>query len=146
MPLTHHDDLEFIAGDDWTIDGVLLDVNGSPLDLNGAFFQWTLIDPTGLSVADLLGATTVNIVQPAANGQVQIIVSKQVTTSLLAGRFHDALRVSIDYTTTFWMGTILVGGNPFDLIPSFMPDDTVFNSLGLAAGAAVFGTPPFTAS
>jgi hypothetical protein len=141
MALTHHDDVELVAGDDWTIDGVLLDTNGSSLDLSGAFFEWTLIDPTGMSVAYLLGDTTISIIEPSTNGQVQILVPKQVTISLLAGRFHDALRVtSSATTTTFWVGTILVDCNPFGLIPPFIPGADLM-SFDLVSGMAGFDTP-----
>lgn len=143
MALTHHDDLEFVAGDDWTIDGVLLDVNGSSLDLTNANFQWTLIDPTGVSVADLLGDTTLSVTQPPTNGQIQILVPAQVTSTLLAGRFHDALRVTINYTSSYWSGAILVDANPFLLIPPFVPGDDLM-SFNLASGSAGFDTPTLT--
>lgn len=138
MALTHHDDLEFVAGDDWSIDGTLLDVNGSPLDLTNATFLWNLIDPNGLSVSDLVGASAIGIIQPSTNGQVQIIVPKQFTAPLLAGRFHDALRVTIGYSSTFWMGTILVNGDPFGMMPPLVPG---LDSLDLTSGIAGFGTP-----
>jgi hypothetical protein len=140
--LTHHDDLEYVAGDDWTIIGVLLDVNGSTLDLTNASFQWTLIDPTGEPVVDLLSVATISVLQPSTNGQVQIVVPAAVTLPLLAGRFHDALRVTIDYTSTFWMGTILVDGNPFGLLPLLVPQPDLM-SFDLASSVAGFDTPTF---
>jgi hypothetical protein len=142
MPLTHHDDQELVAGDDWTIDGVLLDVNGSSLDLTNASFQWTLIDPTGTSVADLVGGTTINVIQPATSGQVQICVPAAMTAPLLAGRFHDALRVTLNFSSTYWMGTILVDGNPFDLIPPFVPNVSMnLSPSNITASSAGLGTP-----
>jgi hypothetical protein len=141
MPLTHHDDQEFVAGDDWTIDGLLLDVNGSPLDITNANFEWTLIDPTGETVDDLVGSASIQIVQPGVNGQVRIKVPAQFTTSLLAGRFHDALRVTLGYISTFWVGTILVDCNPFGLIPPLVPPDADLMSFSLTASAAGFDTP-----
>jgi hypothetical protein len=142
MPLSHHDDLEFVAGDDWTIDGLLLDVDGSSLDVTNASFQWTLIDPTGMSVADLGNGSAI-IVVSAINGQVQVVVPAALTETLLAGRYHDALRVTIDSTSTFWLGTILVDGDPFSLIPTFIPQPD-FASIGLAVGAASLDKPTIT--
>lgn len=143
MALTHHPDLEYVAGDDWTISGVLLDVNGSPLDITNASFQWTLIDPNGETVIDLVEGATISIVQPSVNGQVQIFVPSYYTYALLAGRFHDALRVFIGYTSTFWLGNILVDGNPFDLPPLGSPDlVTITTSVeDILAGAASLGSP-----
>jgi hypothetical protein len=38
MP-THHDPIEFLAGDDWEIPGALLNDNRNPLDLSDAEFE-----------------------------------------------------------------------------------------------------------
>lgn len=127
MPTTHHDDLEFFAGDDWTISGVLLDINGSALDLTGARFEWCLIDPTGLQVGPIEGGVTVSIVN-ATQGLVTIVVPYALTEPLAPGRYHDSLRVFLGLRSTYWVGTILVNCDPFTLIPNFQPaPDQVVN-------------------
>lgn len=142
MPLTHHDDIELVAGDDWVITAVLLDVNGSSLDITNASFEWTLIDTTGTSVAVFGdGSVTVVVINPGTNGQLNIKVPKSITSPLLSGRFHDALRVTINYTSTFWMGAILVDGDPFSLIPSFTMPEPVLISSGLESGSAGIDSP-----
>lgn len=148
MALTHHPDLEYVAGDDWTISGVLLDVNGSPLDITNASFLWTLIDPNGETVDDLVNGAIISIVQPSVNGQVQIFVPSFYTYALLAGRFHDALRVYIGYTSTFWLGNILVDGNPFDLPPIDSSNSVIITSSveDILAGAAALGKPTIEVS
>jgi hypothetical protein len=141
MPLTHHDDVELVAGDDWTVDGLLLDVNGLPLDLTNATFEWTLIDPNGLPVVEVIGAADITTV-PGNSGAVQIKVPKQFTTPLPSGRYHDAMRVNISISSTFWVGTILVDVDPFGLLPAW--PDTMMDSFDLAGGAAHLDTPTLT--
>lgn len=122
MAITHHDDLELFAGDDWSIVGVLLDVNGSALDLTEATLEWTLIDPTGAQVANVQGSVSITVMAPPTNGQVTIRVPAVNTEPLTAGRYHDALRVSLgNRASLYWIGSLLVSSDPFTLIPPFQP-------------------------
>jgi hypothetical protein len=114
MPVTHHDDLEVVAGDDWVIDGSLLNEDGSVTDLSTASaVYWTLLGPDGYPILSADQAT-VAIVDPASSGTVRISVSKTVTTGLDPGRYTDAIRVvGVSLTATFWIGQILVDADPW---------------------------------
>ena len=116
MP-TQHNDIELVAGDDWVIPATLLDANGNPLNLTSASFTWTLVDPTGETASDLVGASSITVLN-AANGTLQIEVPREFTEPLLPGRYHDGLRVVMsNFQSTYWFGTILVDGDPFSLVP-----------------------------
>lgn len=116
MATTRHDDIELVAGDDWVIPGTLLDPTGVPLDLTGATFEWTLIDPDGVQLADLVTASTLDPVDPLTNGQIQITVPRAATEPLVAGRYHDSLRVILGgEVESYWVGAILVDCDPFAL-------------------------------
>jgi hypothetical protein len=116
MATTRHDDIELTAGDDWVIPGTLLDPNGGPLDLTSASFEWTLVDPNGIGLADLVNASTIDVSDPVSNGKIQITVPRNSTEPLLAGRYHDSLRVIIsNEVESYWIGTILVDCDPFSL-------------------------------
>ena len=49
MPTTGHRDRNFVAGDDWDINGTLLDQDSNPLDLTNAFIAWALLDSSVLT-------------------------------------------------------------------------------------------------
>jgi len=117
MPVTHHDDLEVVAGDDWVIDGTLINEDGSATDLtNAEAIYWILLGPDGYPVFSSDEAT-VDIVDPASSGTVRISVSKTVTSGLDAGRYTDAIRVvGVTLTATFWIGQILVDANPWSTV------------------------------
>lgn len=115
MP-SHHDDINLVAGDDWVIPGTLLDANGNALDLTSASFNWVLVDPNGEVVNTLVSASTLTPQQPLTAGQIQISVPRANTEALLAGRYHDSLRViDANQVSSYWVGTILVDGDPFSL-------------------------------
>jgi hypothetical protein len=141
-----HDDIELVAADDWTIPGTLLDNTGAPLDLTNATFQWTLIDPDGEAVAPLITGSTLTIVQPPTNGAIKIFVPRNLTAPLLAGRYHDALRVIIEDATMYWMGTIAVDGDPMSLPMTIVgqPESSdaqalLISSSTLGANASILG-------
>jgi|SRR6516164_3662029 hypothetical protein len=115
MALNHHDDTELMAGTDWVIAGTLLDVDGQPLDLSNATLQWTLIGPNGLPVlANGDAAITVTGI-----GMINIAVHHSVTAPLNAGRYIDALQVSIgDVVSPLWLGNILIAANPRSVLPT----------------------------
>lgn len=113
---THHDDVSVTAGDDWVIPGLLLDASGAPLDLTLAVFEWTLIDPDGNAIVALVNGSTLTVVEPKTAGQIQVTVPNELTEPLLAGRYHDALRVTMENSSsTYWVGTILVDCDLFSL-------------------------------
>lgn len=117
MPVTHHDDLEVVAGDDWIIDGALINEDGTPTDLTTAVaIYWTLLGPDGYPILSSADAT-VQITDPAAAGVVRITVLKAVTSELDPGRYTDAIRVvGISLTATFWIGQILVDADPWSTV------------------------------
>lgn len=107
----HHDDIELVAGDDWTIPFALLDANGNAIDLTGATMIWYLIGPDGLWIADL-DQSSVNVSNPATGGAGTIKLPRQYT-SLESGRYHDQMRVILaNNETSVWTGLILVDADP----------------------------------
>jgi hypothetical protein len=114
MPVTHHVDLEVVAGDDWVIDGTLLNADGSTTDLSTAnAVYWTLLGPDGYPILSTNQAT-VAIVDPPSSGTVRISVSSSVTSGLDPGRYTDAIRVvGASLTAMFWIGQILVDADPW---------------------------------
>jgi len=127
MPLIHHDDIELAAGDDWLIAGTMLDQNGNPEDLTGATLEWMLFDPDGNPV---LHDAQFNInVVPQQVGNISINVSSDVTASLEAGRYTDAIRVTQAGGTKsqMWTGNILVACNMFDPPLTFTLDESLID-------------------
>lgn len=113
MALSHHDDLEFVAGDDWDIGGTLQNPDGTAYDLTTATVLWMLRGPDGLPVLQT-GQYTINLGTPTTGGQLTIVVPSIVTASLLPGRYMDWLRATNNAgTDTFWTGAILVDANPW---------------------------------
>lgn len=111
MPVSHHADVELVAGDDWVIPFLLTDIAGSPLDLSSAVLSWTLLDPDANAIADL--NPTIAVTAPATAGTGTIAVASAATT-LPPGRYTDCMRVSITgMVSTLWIGQILVDANPF---------------------------------
>jgi hypothetical protein len=121
MALTHHDDLELMIGDEWVINGHLLDENGQPLDLMaaGVTMGWSLVGPDGNMVPGIAEAATLEA-QPG--GDVLIAVSSTFTRTLNPARYLDAIRVLIDGApSTEWTGIILGAADPFHPTVSLMP-------------------------
>ena len=110
MP-THHGLIELIAGDPWEIPGTLTDINGNPLELTNAQFEWVLVDTGDNPIA--LGAEV--DVMDAATGAIGIYVPASDTAGLDPGYYTDALRVNLPSAggATVWHGQILVATNPF---------------------------------
>ena len=116
MALVHHDDTELMAAIDWAIDGTLLDATGQPLDLTNATLQWTLIGPSGTPVLQNTDAA-ISVVD-ASNGLTRISIANAMTATLNAGRYIDALQLSIgDIVSPLWLGVILVAANPRQVLP-----------------------------
>jgi len=112
-----HDEITVMAGDDWEIDAVLEDTDGTPIDLEEATLQWTLITPEGRWSA-VSTAATVMVNDPPSSGAIRIIVPR-TATNLPLGRYHDSLRVVFfDDYDTYWTGAVLVDFNLFSQIPN----------------------------
>jgi hypothetical protein len=110
--IPHHVDTELMADTDWVIDGTLLDVNGQALDLSNATLQWTLCGPDG-SVVLTEADASINIVPPPTGGIITISIARAKSASFEAGRYIDALEVTIgDVVSPLWIGNILVAANP----------------------------------
>jgi hypothetical protein len=116
---THHDDVTLYAGDDWTINGTLMDKDGNALDLSGEAelkpeLRWVLLDPDGRP-ALASDAATITIVEPPSAGKVVIAVPDTATAGLAPGPYVDALRVhdSASQRSTLWSGRVLVSADLF---------------------------------
>jgi hypothetical protein len=113
MAITHHDDLEMMIGDEWVINGHLLDENGDSIDVQaaGVTLGWTLCGPDGKQVE---GLTDVATLEPMPGGDVLISVPDTFTRTLSPARYLNAIRVWIDGgASTEWTGVILATANPF---------------------------------
>jgi hypothetical protein len=117
MAVYHHDDLQVVAGDDWIIDGTLVNADGSATDLTGNHgVYWTLLGPDGYPILNGDQAT-VDVIAPPSSGIVRITVTKDVTSGLDAGRYTDAIRVvGAALTASFWIGQILVDADPWSTV------------------------------
>lgn len=99
MPTTGHRDRTFVAGDDWDINGTLLDQDGNPLDLTNAFIAWALLDSSGIVVETNAIITAVN---PPSAGMISIKLGAATTAAIAPGRYTDALRITrVGRTSTF---------------------------------------------
>ena len=107
-----------MAGDDWIIDGTLVNADGSATDLTGNFgVYWTLLGLDGYPVLSADQATVLVMGSPTS-GRVRILVSAIVTGGLDPGRYIDAIRVvGATLTATFWVGQIAVDANPWAPTP-----------------------------
>ena len=81
------------------------------LDLSDAALAWTLIGPAGVPVLQS-GDAGITVVDASA-GAIRIAVHHSVTAQLAAGRYLDALQLTIgDVVSPLWLGQILVAANP----------------------------------
>lgn len=113
--ITYHPDIQVVSGTDWTVNGVLYDAAGNPLDVTNCTLVWGLLDPDGNSVLPLDADVQIAKTDPV-NGAISITLS-DTDTALRPGRYTDALQVTEGQSTdVFWIGNILVGANPFNVI------------------------------
>lgn len=113
MSIPHHDDLEFVAGDDWDIGATLQRSDGSAYDLSQATVIWMLRGPDGLP-ALLPTQYSIKINAPPSAGLITIVIPADATAALRPGRYLDWLRATDNAgTDTFWTGMLLVDPNPW---------------------------------
>lgn len=113
MSLKHHDDIDVMAGDTWTILCTLKDKSGNPLDISTASLIWTFLDQDGYICTDIVAAATITKVSPESGGQAIVTVPSGVTNRPPA-RYSDAMRVVIgDEVDTVFHGNILVSVDAF---------------------------------
>lgn len=115
--MTTHDPAVFRAGDRWEIEGSLLAVDGTPLDITSYTIEWrlsSLLDQNALDEDEV----TITVVD-AVTGKIRIIVAASDTHQLEPGHYQDALRITNGSTgpMTMWTGSILVEPNLFSVIP-----------------------------
>lgn len=120
--LSHHADLERVAGDDWTITCTVVDETNTPLDLTGADdIQWMLLGGDGLPAIPELSATVAAAADPTT-GVVTVTLPHDITGTLNPGRYPDALRVILaGKRTVVSEGLIMVDANPFAAIDAPHP-------------------------
>jgi len=113
MAIPHHDNLEFVAGDDWDIGATLQRSDGSAYDLSQATVIWMLRDPNG-DPALTSDQYSIKINSPPSAGLITIVIPAGSTAGLRPGRYLDWLRATDNAgTDTFWTGMILVDANPW---------------------------------
>jgi hypothetical protein len=112
MPTTDDDDAHFVAGDDWHIDGTLLDRDGNPFDLTNASIAWTLLDPSG---APVKANATITVLDPPTAGRINIKLTGATTAALSPGRYTETLRITRAGTTSTLqsLSILVVARNPF---------------------------------
>lgn len=114
MDLMHHDDIEFMPGDTWTISAMLKDRDGTALDITNAELSWTLITPDGERCRDVAEGVSIIKETPNTAGIATITVPNTITTGRRAGRYTDAMRVVIGTETDLvFHGILLIGADPF---------------------------------
>jgi len=114
--LTHHDDLELAAGDEWAIAGLLLDEEGNALDLTaGVQLGWTMRGPDGKTIPGLIdGGATLEPSEPTTSGEIVIVLPGSLTKTFPPGRYTDAVRSWVGgVPALMWVGQILVACDPF---------------------------------
>ena len=113
MALSHHDPIDFTAGDDFDIGGTLQRSDGTAYDLTNASVVWMLRGPNGAPALQD-GQYTINLNAPLTAGLIVIAVAATVTSTLRPGRYLDWLRATDSAgTDTFWTGIISVSPNPW---------------------------------
>jgi len=133
---TLHGDITVRAGDDWTIPGQLLNINGQPLDLTNATLEWVLWGPAG----DLAIPSNVVDIDILAQSNVNVTVPRGVTRGLVPGYYTDGLRITVGETSdTLWTGPVAVSGDLFDFFAEAMIEFTspAFQILQPAIGVPI---------
>jgi hypothetical protein len=99
-------------GDDWHIDGTLLDRDGNPLDLTDASIAWTLLDPSG---APVKANAIITVLDPPIAGMINIKLTGATTAALSPGRYTETLRITRAGTTSTFqsLSIIVVAQDPF---------------------------------
>jgi hypothetical protein len=114
----HHDILELISGDDWTIICTVTQDDGiTPLDLTSASnVEWMLLGIDGLP-AITGNSATVQVQDPPTNGIINVILPHAVTMTLTPGRYCDATRIIMgDMRSVVSDGIIEVDANLFSTV------------------------------
>lgn len=110
MTVNAHDTLEFVAGDTWEIDALMLDADGNPFDLTGAGIVWTLNDTRGrvnyLTRSVGSGVT----ITDAPGGRCTISVSPALSAAIIPGTYRDQCRVTAagGSVSVEWQGYVVV--------------------------------------
>lgn len=99
-----------IAGDDWSLPGVMKTADGQVMSLLNKTLEWCLYDKDALNRVISNDNMTIEIVD-SPNGTVIIHVPKGVTERLNPGRYEDSIRYRdsvTGYVDTLWTGIIHV--------------------------------------
>lgn len=112
--ITTHEQIEWVCGDTWKINGTIQDEDGLPLLLTGVQLNWKLT--TMSSERNLLELTIGNgitVVDEVA-GTILIEVPLDTTDSVTPGIYYDWLRITLadGRRYTEWTGPIMVLKEP----------------------------------
>jgi hypothetical protein len=103
-----HESHTFFIGDDWEIEGELVDADDAPYDLTNVTLEWRLDKGANTTIA--FGTVTVVKVD-ALNGLIQLVVPRALTAAITKGKYKDRLRIHdliLDQVITMWIGEIVV--------------------------------------
>lgn len=106
---TIHAPIELICGEPFKIPGTAADINGTPLNLEGASIEWQLDDYTGeINALTLNSPADIQITDPA-NGAFIVNVSATATAKLAPGVYRDQLSVTLSggALSVQWAGAII---------------------------------------
>jgi hypothetical protein len=112
MSLPYHPNVQVRAGTTWSINGLLLDANGNPLDITNCALAWGLLDMSGNPVPVVIDNAVVTKTDPV-NGAISITIAAAYT-KIDPARYTDTLEVTEgNNTELFWTGFIVVNADPF---------------------------------
>lgn len=99
------DNHSLIAGEQWRIEGTLLDREGNPLNLTDASIIWTLLDESG---APVTRDAIVAVLDPPAAGIVTIELTGPATSGLAPGLYTEELQITISGRTSVVRGLSII--------------------------------------
>lgn len=105
MPAADSDDNRFNPGEDWSIDGLLLDREGNPLDLTDAVVRWTLLDQGDAPVDT---NATITVLDPPTAGIVEIRITATSTATAPAGLYTGELHITLHGRTSIVRGVSII--------------------------------------
>lgn len=105
MTIPDPDNNSLIAGEQWRIEGTLLDKEGNRLNLTGASIIWTLLDESG---APITTNAVVAVLDPPTAGIITIELTPPATSGLAPGLYTEELQITIAGRTSVVRGLSII--------------------------------------